>query len=144
MRLKLRVFGFLLTTHAKTHAKQMRPRSSPAVQHFTHVYLQARTAVDADDIRTWQTWRAPCQNKDGAGSGISSVYLRSSHKFENWIFLNSQHKPCISRTTEQPILGLFILIQNSLIQMHFVMIQIWQLWQLKLEFRFFFFFWKKF
>ena len=49
------VFGFLPTTHAKTHAKQMHPRSSHAVQHFTHVYLHTWTAADAGDIHTWRT-----------------------------------------------------------------------------------------
>ena len=34
----------------------MRPRSFRTVQCFTHVYLQARTAVDAGDIRTWRTY----------------------------------------------------------------------------------------
>ena len=33
----------------------MRSRPLRAVQHFTHVYLDAQTAVDAGDIRTWQT-----------------------------------------------------------------------------------------
>ena len=84
MGLKFGVFGFLQTTHAKT----MRPQSSHAVQHFTRVYLHARTAINTGDIRTWRTtivlitkntqrppiW-APCRNKDGAGSGISGVYL---------------------------------------------------------------------
>ena len=68
----------------------MRQRSSRAVQHFMHVHLHARTAVDAGDICTWRTtvilitgqtrrppiW-APCRNQDGAGSGISGVYLWS-------------------------------------------------------------------
>ena len=86
--LKLEIVGFLPTTHAKTHTKQMRPWSLRTVQPFTHVYLHTQTAVDAGDIHTWQTtvifitgksrrpriW-APCRNKDGAGSGISGVYL---------------------------------------------------------------------
>ena len=88
MGLKLGVFGFLPTTHAKTHAKQMRPWSLHAVRHFTRVYLHTRTVVDAGDICTWwttfilitgKTWRpliwAPCRIQDGAGSGISRVYL---------------------------------------------------------------------
>ena len=33
----------------------MRPRSLSAVRHFTPVYLHAKTAVDADDLRTWWT-----------------------------------------------------------------------------------------
>ena len=31
---------------------QMRPRSSCAVRSFTPVYLHAKTAIDASDIRT--------------------------------------------------------------------------------------------
>ena len=50
MGLKLGVFGFLPTTHAKTNAIQMPSRSLRAVQHFTHVYLHAKSAVDAGDI----------------------------------------------------------------------------------------------
>ena len=49
MRLKLGVFGFWLTTHAKRNAKQMRPRSWPTVRCFTHVYLHTQTTVDAGD-----------------------------------------------------------------------------------------------
>ena len=82
------VFRFLPTTHVKTDAKQMRPRSLHAVPHFMHVYLPAQTAVDAGDIHTWQTmvilitgktWRHPiwalCWDQNGPGSGISLVYL---------------------------------------------------------------------
>ena len=68
--------------------KQMCPQSLRDVRHFTCVYLQAQTAVDADDICTWRTtvilitgkagrpsiW-APCQNKNGAASGISLIYV---------------------------------------------------------------------
>ena len=74
----------------------MRSRFSRTVRHFTHVYLHAQTAVDAGDIRTWQTtvilitretrrppiW-SPCRNQDGAGSGISLVYLWSQLKVGN-------------------------------------------------------------
>ena len=52
MGLKLRGFGFLPTTQAKTNAQQMRPRSLRAVRHLTRVYLNAQTTVDGDDIRT--------------------------------------------------------------------------------------------
>ena len=57
-----------------------------AVWRFKFVYLHAQTEVDAGDIHTWQTtviliinpktpiW-AQCQDKYGAGSGISPVYL---------------------------------------------------------------------
>ena len=37
MGLKLGVFGFLPTTHAKTNTKPVCPRSSHALRHFTHV-----------------------------------------------------------------------------------------------------------
>ena len=55
MGLKLGVFRFLPTTHTKTNAIQMRPRSLCAVQRFTHVYLHAKTTVDTGNIRIWQT-----------------------------------------------------------------------------------------
>ena len=45
MDLKLGVFGFLPTTHVETDTNKMRPRSSLTVRPFTHVYLQAKTAV---------------------------------------------------------------------------------------------------
>ena len=74
--LKMGVFRFLPTTHAKTNAKQMSPRSSRTVRRFTRFHLHAKTAVDAGDIRTWRTtvilitgktrihliW-APCRDK---------------------------------------------------------------------------------
>ena len=77
----LRVF----TDHTR---KQMRSRSLCAVQHFTHAWLHAQTAVHAGNIRTWRTtiilttgktrrplnW-APCRDQNGTGSGISGVYL---------------------------------------------------------------------
>ena len=34
--------------------KEMRPQSLRAVRHYIRVYLHAQTAVDADDIHTWQ------------------------------------------------------------------------------------------
>ena len=99
--LKLGIFGFLPTTHAKTNTKQMRPRSSHTVRCFTHVYLHAQTAVDEGDIRTrWttviliagKTWRppiwAPCQDKNGAGSGISPVYLWVTPMFKCNVIAN--------------------------------------------------------
>ena len=110
MGLELGVFGFLPTTYVKTNATQMRPRSLRAVRRFTRVYLHAQTAVDAGDIRTWQTmvilisgktWRppnwAPCRNQDGAGSGISCVYLWSSLSWRNTstlvhVMLDSLHQ----------------------------------------------------
>ena len=88
MGLKLGSSGFLPTTHTKTNAIQMHPRSSHAVQRFMCVYIHAQTAVDAGDIRTWRItvilitgitqrppiW-APCRDKNGAGFGISLEYL---------------------------------------------------------------------
>ena len=50
MELKLVVFEFLSTTHAKTNAKQMCPRSSHVVRRFTCVHLHAQTTVDAGNI----------------------------------------------------------------------------------------------
>ena len=73
---------FLPTTHATTNAKQLCPRSSHIMWHFTRVYLHAKTAVDAGDIHTWQTTvilitgktqrppppiPAPCRDKNGTG-----------------------------------------------------------------------------
>ena len=43
MGLKLGVFGFLPTTLAKTHTKQMLPRSSRTVQCFICVYFTSRS-----------------------------------------------------------------------------------------------------
>ena len=69
MGLKLAVFGILPT--AKTHAKQMPPRSLHAMQ---HVYLHAQTALDASDKRTWwttvilitgKTWRPQFESHAG-------------------------------------------------------------------------------
>ena len=87
---KLGVFRFssLPTTHAKTDTKQMRSRSLYTVRCFTCVHLHAQIAVDAGDICTWQTtvilitgkprippiW-ATCWDENGAGCGISLVYL---------------------------------------------------------------------
>ena len=92
------------------HAKHMRSWSSPAVQHFTRVYLHAWTTVDAGDIRTWRImvilitgktqrppiW-APCRNKDGAGSGISRVYLCNRPKL--WGFSLFTHKSNPTKST---------------------------------------------
>ena len=52
MGIKLGVSGFLPTTQAKTNAIQMRPQSLGTVWCFMRVYLHAKTAVDASDIRT--------------------------------------------------------------------------------------------
>ena len=130
MRLKLGVFGFLPITHAKTQAKQMHPRSSHAVQHFTRVYLHARTTVDAGDTGTWRTtfilitgktqrppiW-APCWNKDGAGSGIwDVVYLWYHRRKSRYLAF-----PEISGTNMRIFLvnNLGILIKKNIQNSHF-------------------------
>ena len=45
----LSAMGFKLGIFAKRNAKLMHPRSSHTMRQFTHVYLHAQTAVDADD-----------------------------------------------------------------------------------------------
>ena len=75
-------------THANT--KQICPWSTCAMQCLTGVYLQAQTTVDAGNILTyasdepWLFWLrknlktpnlSPCQDKNGAGFGISHVYI---------------------------------------------------------------------
>ena len=98
MGLKLEVFRYLSTTHAKKkekekkNVKQICPRSLCIVRRFTCVYLHAQTTVDAGDRRTWQTsviliagktWRspiwAPCQFKNGACSGDLPCMSMDSH-----------------------------------------------------------------
>ena len=54
MGLKMGVFRFLPTTHAKTNAKQMSPRSSRTVRRFTRFHLHPKTAVDVGVLRTWR------------------------------------------------------------------------------------------
>ena len=84
MGLNLGVFGFLPTTHPKA----MCSRSLRVARRFTHVWLHVQTAVHASNTRTWLTtiilitgktrrppiW-APWRDQDGAGSGISGVYI---------------------------------------------------------------------
>ena len=85
MELQLGVFRFLTTTHAETKAIKMHLWSLCTVLCFTHVYLHAQTTVQ---WCTWQitviliagkTWipqlESLCLDKNGAGSGISSLYL---------------------------------------------------------------------
>ena len=85
-------FGFLPTKHAKTNTIQNASMifASHVTFYYLYIffYLYAKTPVGADDIRIWRTmvdlitgktqrppiW-APCRNQDGAGSGISRVYL---------------------------------------------------------------------
>ena len=90
MGLKLVVFGFLPTTHAKTEAKQMCSLNlcAPCSVLCMLNYLHAQTVVDVGDIynrgttvilitgkiRRLPIW-VPCRDKNGAGCGISLVYL---------------------------------------------------------------------
>ena len=68
--------------------KQTGPRPLCTMRHLTHFYLHAQTAVDAGDICTRRTRvilitgqtpetpnLSPCWAKNGAGSGISRLYL---------------------------------------------------------------------
>ena len=84
MELQLKVFGFLPTTYMERNANKMHQRSSRPVQHFKGVYFHAQTTVHThltnqdyfDRLKNPNTpIGAPCQNKDGAGSGISRLYL---------------------------------------------------------------------
>ena len=84
MELPLGVFGCLSTTYAETNTNKMRRRSLRTVQRFTHVYLQAQAAVHTHLMNHgyFDCWNnlntpteVPCQDKDGASSGISSLYL---------------------------------------------------------------------
>ena len=86
MGLNLRVFGFLLTTHAK----QMYFSALCGVLRMFH---HTRTAVDAGDIRSWRTavfdYRknpktpaAPCWDM---GSGISLVEIHNHVFLEDFL-----------------------------------------------------------
>ena len=93
MGLKLGIFRFFLpTTHTqKQNAKQVPRWSLCTVLHFNTCYLHTQTVVDRGDICTWRTmvilitrkirippiW-VPCRDQNGAGSGISLVYLSAS------------------------------------------------------------------
>ena len=74
---------FAVHTCKKTKVIQMRSWSLHVIRRFMHVNPLAKTAVDAVDmIHTWWTMKtqgspiwAPCQDKNGAGFGISGVYL---------------------------------------------------------------------
>ena len=78
------VFRFLPTTYVETNTNRMWPRSSHTMRYFTHVYLHAQTAVhihlaNHSHLFVGKPWippiGAPCRDKDGAGSRISSLYL---------------------------------------------------------------------
>ena len=88
MGLKLVIFGILPTTQAKINTKQMHPRIfARCVAFYTylsscsdhrscrwHTHLMNHGYFDY--MKTWRPpiW-APCWDKNGAGSGISLVYL---------------------------------------------------------------------
>ena len=84
MALNFGVFRFLPTTHAEIHAKQMRSRSLCAVRRFALVSHRAQIAVQThrtnhgyfDYGKTRRSPNSvPCQDQDGAGSGIPGLYL---------------------------------------------------------------------
>ena len=110
MGLKLEIFGFLLTTRAKTHAKQMCQGSS------CHAAFYACLSSHSDHCRCrWHRyltnhfyfdyWRppisAPCRNQDGTGSrnacfismGYTQVWgRRSQHRAES--SLHEDYRKC--------------------------------------------------
>ena len=108
--LKLGVFWFLPTTHAKTNAMQMCPWSLRAVQPFTCVYPNAKTTC------RWHTWwttvilimgktRRPqfkphAGIKNGAGSGISVLCI--STQPNSWLWSWACDKTCLC-TLSRPI-----------------------------------------
>ena len=66
----------------------MRPLSPRSMWHFTRVYYHTQTTVHMhltnhgyfDRGKNTNTpILAPCRNKDGAGSGISGLYLWGLH-----------------------------------------------------------------
>ena len=86
------IWGSLPTTHAKANAKQMRSRSSRAERLLTLDCLHVQFAVHAGNLRTQRTTvilitgktqRPPCWDQDGAGSGISGVYLLLSMQMQS-------------------------------------------------------------
>ena len=85
--LNLKVFGFLPTMQAEEETQNQCVHDLCAPCSVSRIfYLHAQTAVDASDIGTYQTvvnlitrkrppiW-APCRDNDGAGSGLSGVYI---------------------------------------------------------------------
>ena len=95
MELQLGVFGFLPTTHAETNAHKI-VHDLQALYDISYIYLDAQPQC----IHTWQItiiqnhgktrilliW-ALCWFKDGAGSGISCLYLWNAHisYHRNWV-----------------------------------------------------------
>ena len=76
----------------------MLSRSPCMVRHFPCVYLHAKIAVHAENMRTWQTTVilitrntsrplicTPCRSKDGAGSAIFGVYLCTFIKMTKYV-----------------------------------------------------------
>ena len=85
MGLNLGFFGFLANTHAKLKANQLLSGSSCSILHV-FVCLQAQTTVHAGHIRTFHGYfdygknqktpnLSPYRDQDGAGLGISGLYL---------------------------------------------------------------------
>ena len=93
MGLNLGVFGFFPTTQAKANAKQMRSWSVHAARILTHVFFMLRpqymlVTYAPDEPRLFwlrektrrpPNW-APFRDQNGAGSGISGVYMWTAHK----------------------------------------------------------------
>ena len=86
MRLKLGVFWFA-DQHTETHANKMNPQSSRRVAFHTLIFTlrpqyistwQITVILIVGKTRIPQIW-VPCQDKNGAGSGISFVCLWHNH-----------------------------------------------------------------
>ena len=86
---QLEVFRYLPTRNTQTNANKMHQQSSRALRHFMRLYLHAQTEVHVhlmnhgyfDHGENPNTpIGAPCWDKDGAGSGISGLYLGNTHK----------------------------------------------------------------
>ena len=92
MRLNLGPFGFLPTTYAKINEKQMRSRSSRRAAFCTCLFSRSdRVTCRQQTHLTYPRGRttailinrkiripansAPCPDQDGAGSGVSGVFL---------------------------------------------------------------------
>ena len=124
--LKLGVFGFLRTKNGKTDAKPMRPRSLRTMQRLSEFYRHAQTAVDAGDMRTWRTvvilimgktrrppiW-APCWNQDGAGFGISCVYLSIIYGYCSVAPCCSKHRVALNMSYSMQVMRIFLFILTT-------------------------------
>ena len=88
------IFVFLPTTHAETNAYKMRPQSLffalRAAFHASNLHAQTAVHLHKSLLfclreKTNTPIGAPCQDKDGAGSGISGLYLWFQCKLQNII-----------------------------------------------------------